>query len=236
MNQNTRQIIALADGERSSVEIAKIVGLTPRYVRKVCQKKGLPLPPRGAQKGRKNHQFVSGRRVDRDGYVTVTAPNDHPNARQRPHRQGKLMFEHRLVMEKKIGRHLTAQEVVDHIDGLTLHNSPDNLRLFASNGEHLAATATGPRRWSPEGRRNIGRRSDLGQEFQRVDTYRQRRECGDVRLRQILLAALKLGIDSPYLLGTHRHLEQKQIDWTSHTNLERELDLLYLRWGWGQTP
>ena len=54
--------------------------------------------------------------ADRDGYV----------------------FEHRLVMEKKLGRYLTKKEVVHHIDGNPRNNRILNLRLFKSVGEHTS--------------------------------------------------------------------------------------------------
>lgn len=231
MNANTRQIVALSDGCRSSVEIAKLLGLTPRYVRKVQRRLGLPTRPRGAQPGAANHQFVAGRRVDLDGYVLVTAPADHPYARYRPGRPSKVMFEHRLVTERTLGRYLLPTEVVDHIDGLTLHNAPENLRLFASNGEHLAYTRAGlPPQHSLAGHANVGARTDRGEVIVPVDTYRQRRASGDVRLRQILLTALSLGTDSPYLLGTHRHTTKAGIDLSDRSTIQRALADLYERW------
>ena len=230
MNANTQKIIALSDGTRSSAEIAKLVGLSPRYVRKVMLRKNLPRLGEGAQPGTRNHQFVSGRRIDPDGYALVTAPKDHPYARKRASRDVKTMFEHRLVMEEILSRYLLPQEVVDHVDGLTLHNHPDNLRLFGSNGEHLAATATGQRNWSEAGYRNIGARTDRGVEIERVDSYRRRRDSGDVRLRQILLLALKLGPDSPYLLGSSHHTTKAGIDMSSRPTIQRALDDLYGRW------
>lgn len=52
-------------------------------------------------------------------------------------RVGKdYVFEHRLVMEKKIGRPLTSEECVDHIDRNPENNSPYNLRLFSTHGQH----------------------------------------------------------------------------------------------------
>lgn len=231
MNENTQKIIALSDGTRSSAEIAELVGLSPRYVRKVMLKWNLPRLNEGAQPGKQNHQYKSGRRIDHDGYALVSAPKDHPYARPRPNRKTKVMFEHRLVMESKLGRYLLPEEVVNHIDGLTLHNHPDNLRLFASNGEHLAVMATGPRNWSEAGRRNIGTRTDRGTKIEPVDSYRLRRDSGDVRLRQILLAALKLGADSPYLLGTIHHTTKAGIDMSSRSTIQRAWDDLLARWG-----
>ena len=45
---------------------------------------------------------------------------------------------HRLVAESVIGRPLTAEEVVHHIDGDKRNNNPENLMVFASQAEHAA--------------------------------------------------------------------------------------------------
>ena len=231
MNENTQKITALSDGVRSSIEIAEIVGLSPRYVRKVMLRYDLPRLGRGAQPGKENHQYKSGRRIDLDGYVLITAPKDHPYARQRTSRGTKLIFEHRFVLEQKLNRYLLPEEVVDHIDGLTLHNSPENLRLFASNAGHLSATKAGHApKLSTAGSRNTGIRTDLGQEISRVDMHGVRRKRGDVRLRQILLAALSLGTDSPYLLGSSHHTTKAGIDMSSRSTIEHALVDLYARW------
>ena len=231
MNENTRIIVSLYDGKRSSKEIATIVGLSPRYVRKVATGMNLDRLHCGAQPGEGNHQFVSGRRIDLDGYVLITAPPDHPYARERPHRDGKIIFEHRLVLEKKLGRLLLPGEVVDHFDGLTLHNDPSNLRLFHQNKDHLQATITGhPKAISISGRLNIKTRYHLPKGYQPVDINYQRRKRGDVRLLQILRAAFLFGIDSPYLLGTHRHLKKAGIDYSSRSMIGLALDALHLRY------
>jgi hypothetical protein len=231
LSQNTQKIVSLADGTRSSVEIAALVGLSPRYVRKVLLQKGLPRLGEGAQPGKRNHQYKTGRRIDLDGYVLVTAPPDHPFARSRTNRTGKIAFEHRLVMEAKLGRYLQPEEVVDHIDGLTLHNHPDNLRLFASNADHLVATLAGRApNLSAAGSRNTGKRTDRGVKIERVDMHATRRKRGDVRLRQILLAALSLGTDSPFLSGTRHHTKKAGIDLSSRSKIEHALAGLYARW------
>lgn len=236
MNSNTRKIVELADGRRSSAEIAGLVGLSPRYVRKVLLRLDLPRLHEGARHGGQNHQFQSGRRIDLDGYVVVTAPEGHPHARKRAGRKASAILEHRLVLEQSLGRYLRPEEVVDHVDGLTLHNSPENLRLFSSNGEHLYQTTAGrPRLWTAAGYRNIGARTDLGTTIQRVDSYGQRRAAGDVRLLQILRAALQLGADSPYLSGTLHHTKKAGIDLSDRSTTERALADLYARWEAGQT-
>lgn len=200
------EILALS--ELPSTEIAKIVGCSPRYVRRVLLRHNLSHPV-GAPRGERNPSWVGGRMVGLDGYVlTQTKPC--------------RVSEHRSVMEQILGRNLQEGEVVDHINGITIHNDPDNLRLFASNGEHLSATITGVKRnWSESGLANIGVRTDLGVSLEPVDTYRRRRERGDVRLRAILRASLELGITHPCLLGTTHWLVQRGIDPKSYRSLER---------------
>ncbi len=227
-------IIALSDGVRTARQIAELTSVPHSTVRKILMRIDVPRPNQGAQPGAGNHQFVCGRRIDRDGYVLVTVDQGHPYARQRPNRQGKIMFEHRHVMEQKIGRYLDPTEIVDHIDGLTLHNAPENLRIFASNGEHLRHTIQGQcPQWSEPGRENLKIACRRQPVDRRVDTYDLNKKRGDVRLRQILRAWLSLGSDSPYLLGTHRHLEKAGIDWSDRSSLERALADLSARWATG---
>lgn len=228
MSQNTDKIISLYDGKLSAREVASILGLSSRYVRRIAQRHNLERLHVGAQPGKNNHRFVSGRRIDLDGYVLVTAPKDHPFQRLRKGRPGAgVIFEHRLVMERKMGRYLLPTEVVDHIDGLTLHNDPDNLRLFLSNGQHLQTTISGlPKNISASGKKNIASRYHRDGVLTPVDIYSLRRKRGDIRLLQILRTVLRFGMDSPFSLGTHRHLEKIGIDWSDGYNLALALDNL----------
>ncbi len=226
----------VADGTRTSAEIASLVGIAPRHARKILLKHDLPRLGEGGRRGGGNHQFVSGRRISTAGYVKVTPPEGHPTAIRRPGRAAGVILEHRYVMEQSLGRYLLPTEIVDHVDGLTLHNHPDNLRLFASNAEHLRATLTGKvPRWSEAGYRSMLLRHSPDAVLERVDTYRQRKEAGVIRLHQILLAALKLGTDSPYLLGSSLHTTKAGIDLSSRSTTERALDDLCLRWGLPRT-
>jgi hypothetical protein len=141
------------------------------------------------------------------------------------------MFEHRLVMERKLNRYLLPEEVVDHKDGLHLHNAPDNLRHFATNAEHLQETLAGcVPLWSEAGKKNILERFDPPAGRTLVDTYRRRKVSGAGRLHQILLAALSLGRDSPFLSGTTHHTKKAGIDMTSRSTIERALADLLRRW------
>lgn len=100
--------------------------------------------------GEKNSSWKGGKITDKSGYVLVYAPS-HPYKNH----QNKVR-EHRLVMEKKIGRYLSPKEVVDHVDGDIKNNKINNLRLFANNAEHLRTTLTGKvPKWTKEGKKRI---------------------------------------------------------------------------------
>ena len=78
----------------------------------------------------KNPHWNGGRSVASNGYVKIKALS-HPCADLNGY-----VYEHRIVMEKIIGRFLTKNEVVHHVDGDKTNNSPDNLVLFSSVAEH----------------------------------------------------------------------------------------------------
>lgn len=217
-------ILALADGLKTSEEIAQAVGCTAGYVQNVLHAHGAPSLPQGGRLGALNCGYVGGRRVGLDGYVMVSVGLDHPHAKTVRGRNYKMAYEHRLVMEWELGRYLLPGEIVDHIDGLCLHNDPSNLRLFASNREHLQATISGHRpNWSPEGWAAMTVAPALRKGLPRIDTYAQRKRRGEIRLLQILRAASRLGIDSPFLLGTLHHLTKAGIDYSSQTTIEHAL-------------
>lgn len=65
-----------------------------------------------------------------NGYVRIYMPN-HPHANI-----SGMVYEHVLVAEKKLGRYLTAEEVVHHIDHNRSNNNPDNLMIFKTKKDH----------------------------------------------------------------------------------------------------
>lgn len=222
-----QEIQSLCDGSRTSKQISEIVGVSQKYVQRVMKDLDLPRRPQGAPTGDLNFAYAGGRRVDLDGYVLVTAPIGHPWARRSKGKNVGMIYEHRLVMESQIGRHLLPGEVVDHIDGLHLHNSPENLRLFASNADHLRATISGKvPQWSDLGFEKMSLPTAQKQATPQIDSYYDRRARGDVRLQQILLAWLSLGKDSPYLSCTRRWLVKAGIEDFSRQNLELRLQML----------
>lgn len=131
-------------------ELAKRYGCSKDLVWKRMKESGIPRHPQHSQPGDKNPSWKGGKYLDGDGYILVYAP-DHPHATK----AGRVR-EHRLVMERVLGRYLEPDEVVDHIDGNKQNNNPSNLRVFRRNNEHLKETLRGRiPKWTPEGMRSI---------------------------------------------------------------------------------
>lgn len=93
------------------------------------------------QIGEKNHNYGKRRKESTNwkggksnrpnGYVYIHKP-EHPNA------NGQYIFEHRLIMEDYLGRYLKEEEVVHHKNGDVSDNRIENLKLFATGGEHTS--------------------------------------------------------------------------------------------------
>jgi len=77
-----------------------------------------------------NHYNWKGGIRRRMGYIQRYAP-DHPFAKKR------YVYEHRLIVEKQIGRFLKPKEHVHHINGNKTDNRVENLMAFVSNGAHI---------------------------------------------------------------------------------------------------
>lgn len=91
-------------------------------------------------RGEKHWNWKGGKFKDVRGYVFVKAEN-HPLADEKGY-----VREHRLVMEKYIGRTLLPTEVVHHVNGIIDDNRVQNLMLFSSQAEHVNADC----KWSKQ--------------------------------------------------------------------------------------
>lgn len=82
----------------------------------------------------KNHfLWRGGKFKTKAGYIKVHSPG-HPNARNRGYGTpgaGGYVFEHRLVMEKFLGRFLLPEEKVHHRNGIKDDNRLKNLQLIS---------------------------------------------------------------------------------------------------------
>ena len=83
---------------------------------------------KGKYEGKNNPQWRGGKRKN-GNYVLIYVP-------EHPHTIGNYVLEHRLVVEKQIGRYLLTNEVVHHIDSNERNNKIKNLMAFINNSAH----------------------------------------------------------------------------------------------------
>lgn len=77
-----------------------------------------------------HHNWKGGKIITSEGYIVVKSPN-HPFCGKRGY-----IYEHRLVMERKLGKYLKKSEVIHHINGNKLDNRINNLYLCKNHSEH----------------------------------------------------------------------------------------------------
>jgi len=100
--------------------------INPKYCSRECYLKA----PKD-RKGVKHNRWNGGRKTTTRGYIRIYTAN-HPFADKR-----NYVLEHRLIMEKHIGRPIKLPEVVHH-EGKKSDNRIQMLILFKNNGYHTA--------------------------------------------------------------------------------------------------
>lgn len=112
-------------------EIARYTNRARRHFR------GHPLPylhghnKSGRARGPESPRWKGGRAITSKGYVLIHCP-EHPNCGAYGY-----VSEHRLVMERHLGRLLGPDEVVHHVNGVKNDNRIENLEVMR-HGEHSA--------------------------------------------------------------------------------------------------
>ncbi len=81
--------------------------------------------PSCANGGHFHFSWNGGKYINEDGYVLLWAPN-HPAAHG-----GKYVLEHRLVMERHLGRLLRRDESIHHRNGIKSDNRIENLEVMS---------------------------------------------------------------------------------------------------------
>lgn len=129
--------------------VATMLGVSEDWVQRACTRLGLSTQRTGPRSGAGHTGWKGGLRIVK-GYVMVFDP-EHPNSTE----QG-YVAQHRLTVEKRLGRHLERHEVVHHIDGNRGNNALTNLQVFDSNGDHLRHELKGRvPNWSEDGQKRI---------------------------------------------------------------------------------
>lgn len=95
--------------------------------------KGLPSWNKGNKgflAGAKHPRWSGGRRKDANGYIKILNP-DHPFCDCKGY-----VFEHRLVMEKEIGKILKRTDLVHHLNGVKDDNRIENLLIVVRKNHY----------------------------------------------------------------------------------------------------
>lgn len=98
-----------------------------RFCSRECHGKSVLGSKENQQKIRRNfaekhHRWKGGKTKRKDGYILLCV-------------KGKRVFEHRYIMENHLGRKLTFNETVHHIDGNRNNNKLTNLEVL-TRSEH----------------------------------------------------------------------------------------------------
>lgn len=153
-DRNRQLVLDMVRKDCLLTDIAKKVGTNRTRVKEFLKRNGIhkEFSKSCCGSGPNNGHWKGGRVVGKSGYVYIWMP-DHPHST----RIGYVL-EHRLVMEKHIGRILKKSEVVHHKNKIHDDNRIENLELFSRNSEHLAHELKGKiPQWTPDGIRRMRR-------------------------------------------------------------------------------
>ena len=112
----------------SATKIAEQYNMSKTRVCGALHKFNIPIRKRVG----KNHPNWKGGRVIKTGYVAIWNPKHH-----RANNVG-YVFEHVLIMEKHLNRHIEREEHIHHIDFDKQNNEISNLWIASNSAHHIA--------------------------------------------------------------------------------------------------
>lgn len=168
--------------------------------------------------GSDHPKWNGGRRIDKDGYVVVFAP-DNPMTRK-----NRYVLEHRINMARHLGRNLKKHEVVHHKNGDRQDNRIENLEVFSNNTDHLAHELKGRcPKWTEDGKRRL------------MESY-ERHRIALIGIRKVPLASdiLKYYYETCGLIvlaiAWILHTSPQNVAyWMKHHGIERDKRKVYTR-------
>lgn len=121
-------ILELTDKKLTQTAISLITGIGQTTISRIQNRHGINTKKSGADHG----SWKGGRAMIGNGYIGVHVGNNHPLFSMA--NSSGYVPEHRYVMAKSLGRALSRDETVHHINGDKTDNSIDNLQL--RKGKH----------------------------------------------------------------------------------------------------
>ena len=111
-------------GGETTAELSAAFSVSRPTIAKSLARSGVQMRPAkqrpGILAGDANPAWKGGCRQRADGYWLVQTPDGE-------------RLEHRVVMERKLGRHLRDDEIVHHVDEDKSNNDPENLEVMSQS-------------------------------------------------------------------------------------------------------
>jgi len=100
------------------------------YLNSPETRKKISKAKKGKYCGERHWGWKGGRIKTQEGYIIVSCPT-HPKASEKGY-----VYEHRLIMEKFLGRYLERWEIVHHKNGIKDDNRLENLQIVLNIKHH----------------------------------------------------------------------------------------------------
>ena len=129
------------EDDLSSYKIAQMAGVSHATILREMKKFGIPRRNSSeCRRGKRNSNWKGGRVITAQGYVLIYQPS-HPYSTK----QGYIL-EHRIIVEKTLGRYLRSDEFIHHINSKRDDNRLQNLELVDRHKRQLCLRCGWPMR------------------------------------------------------------------------------------------